>query len=412
MATGCPPLLPLLAAGAVVCLWPRPAVVLAPLLVAWAAHETWHWWRRLVITIDGVPYKERSASGRPTGPRHGFASPPCRARCSATSQEGFMTPPSHVGGDRGVEAECPDAAAATMGSVHVGTGFTEWAPFAPSLPFGEHNAAAVAGAAATSSDAPPPCWGECDASLFDVRNVRYKQTKEKVPSESAMYDCVGMDMIRDKRRIDALVDKFPEGAGLPASPPDAPEWTPAWGVPRVLVVNCQLPYRAGYLFTSHPQDDGGLSVAAYFVLGRQASELLEHGTPTPSLRLLQRFVEGGTTTKEGISFKAVGRVEDLDRYEVPESFHRFNNKPVLLTKSATVVQSRLPEVLELDYDVRSWVYLARSALATYHPRARDAEFEIGYLVEGKMDGELPEQILGCFKLLGMDITQARWVSLM
>lgn len=128
------------------------------------------------------------------------------------------------------------------------------------------------------------------------------------------------------------------------------------------------------------------------------------------MRLWRRFVEEGVSTKDGISFKAVGRVEDLDRYEVPESFHRFNNKPVLLTKSATVLKTLHPEVIEIDYDVRSWVYPARSALANYHLRAREAELEIAYLVEGKADEELPEQILGCFTLNNMDITAARWVS--
>eukprot|EP00413_Alexandrium_margalefii_P046532 CAMPEP_0204596446 /NCGR_PEP_ID=MMETSP0661-20131031/53244_1 /ASSEMBLY_ACC=CAM_ASM_000606 /TAXON_ID=109239 /ORGANISM="Alexandrium margalefi, Strain AMGDE01CS-322" /LENGTH=219 /DNA_ID=CAMNT_0051607055 /DNA_START=18 /DNA_END=677 /DNA_ORIENTATION=+ len=216
-------------------------------------------------------------------------------------------------------------------------------------------------------------------------------------------------MIRDRRRIDSLVERFPTSAGLPPSPAGAAEWTVAWGVPRVLVVNCQLPYKAGRLVGAHPEDDGGLSIASYFVLSRQSSELLSRGVATPALRLWKRFVEEGVSTKEGISLKVAGRVEDLEKYEVPESFHRFNNKPVLLTKSATVLTHRLPEVLEIDYDVRSWVFIARSTLANYHHRAREAELEIGYLVEGKADDELPEQILGCFKLNNMDITAAQWV---
>merc|ERR1712232_66709 len=101
-----------------------------------------------------------------------------------------------------------------------------------------------------------------------------------------------------------------------------------------------------------------------------------------------------------------------ERYEVPPSFHGFNNKPVLITKSATVLTNRLPEVIEIDYDVRGWVYSARSALANYHHRAKEAELEIGYLVEGRSDDELPEQILGCFKLNNTDIEAAKWISVM
>ena len=61
---------------------------------------------------------------------------------------------------------------------------------------------------------------------------------------------------------------------------------------------------------------------------------------TPALQLWKRFVEEGVSTKEGTSLKAwcrhcdsarplfvgscqvVGRVEDLDKHEVPESFKR------------------------------------------------------------------------------------------
>jgi hypothetical protein len=242
--------------------------------------------------------------------------------------------------------------------------------------------------------------------VFDVRNIRYKQTKEKVPSDQALYDCVGMDLIRDKRRIEALIDRIPGQGELPAGPAET-LWDASWGIPRVFIVNCQLPYKAGnVVFGAHPEDDGGLSVFSYFVLSRTSCERLAAGEWTPSLGLLRRFVEEGVSTKTGISFKVVGRVEDLEKYEVPQSFTKFNNKPVLLTGSAKLLTHRLPEVLEIDYDVRSWVYPARQALVNYHHLAREAELEIAYLVEAKNDDELPEQVLGCFKINDMDIMAA------
>lgn len=68
---------------------------------------------------------------------------------------------------------------------------------------------------------------------------------------------------------------------------------------------------------AHPEDDGGLSVCSYFTLSGRASGLLAAGRATPALGLWRRFVEEGVSTKEGISFKVVGRVEDLEKYEVP-----------------------------------------------------------------------------------------------
>lgn len=39
--------------------------------------------------------------------------------------------------------------------------------------------------------------------------------------------------------------------------------------------------------------------------------------------------------------------------------------------------------LDQDFDVRHWNYPTRAAMVAYHHRAREAEVEIGYLLEGK-----------------------------
>lgn len=355
-----------------------------------------------MITIDGVPYKGVPPQMRMTNTKSGMDSTPppaCRNKRRDTLRsvfsDGFMTPPSESSGEHDESNEIRED-------------FVEWARFAPSFPYMSDpvvsNQPANTG---SSSPCGPGYWLRCDASNFDVRNIRYRQTQEKVPSEFALYECVGMDMIRDQRRIDFVLDRFHDG-DLPQSLVGAREWEAGWGVPRVLVINCQVPYTAGRLLGAHPEEDGGFSILNYFVLSHQASECLAQGTLTPALRLLKRFVEDGKSTKDGVALKVAGRVEDLDKYEVPESFKRFNNKPVLLAKSASVYSSRLPEVMEIDFDIRMWNYPARGAIASYHHRAKDAECSVGYLLEGKVDEELPEQILGCFTVKDMDIMAARW----
>lgn len=445
------PLLTLLAAAAAALVPQRGCGILAVLLLWYACRQVWQWWCQLVITIDGVAYKQdASCSAYLRGARSERAGSVCKKtepkrptekrslleRSPDAAKDGFVTPREESEDGRPVSSDANEE----CGS------FVEWAPFAPSLRYGEVGslssspppvASAMSATGSLSSlssssltgamgsppstvptvggSPPVPYWLECDASVFDIRNIRYKQTKEKVPSEFALYDCVGTDMVRDKRRIDGLMDRLPGDLAcgtLPQSPLGAKPWSASWGVPRVVVVNCQLPYKAGWLMAAHPEEDGGLSVVNYFVLSREASEMLAEDHATPALRLWRRFVEDGVSTKDGISFKVVGRVEDLEKYEVPETFHRFNNKPVLLTKSSRVITKNLPEVIEIEYDVRTWVYAARSMLANYHYRAAEAELQIGYVVEGKSDDELPEQILGCFKLVNMDILQAKWVSLM
>merc|ERR1719199_41223 len=102
------------------------------------------------------------------------------------------------------------------------------------------------------------------------------------------------------------MDRLPGTGDLPSSHPASVAWDASWGVPRVFIVNCQLPYKAGnVIYGPHPEDDGGLSVFSYFVLSSASCEQLSAGTWTPSLGLLRRFVEEGVSTKQGISFKVV-----------------------------------------------------------------------------------------------------------
>eukprot|EP00747_Dinoflagellata_sp_TGD_P182249 gnl/TRDRNA2_/TRDRNA2_36431_c0_seq1.p1 gnl/TRDRNA2_/TRDRNA2_36431_c0~~gnl/TRDRNA2_/TRDRNA2_36431_c0_seq1.p1 ORF type:complete len:395 (+),score=65.28 gnl/TRDRNA2_/TRDRNA2_36431_c0_seq1:88-1272(+) len=364
------------------------------LLSLYTVYACWRWYAKLSIIIDAVPYKvgepPKAKAAKPTGRKSSGHAHDGREKRPSVSKSpraavrdpsGFHTPPGS-----------PDTAPRSGGP----SGGMEWAPF-KSLPFGEQPGAPNA-----------PYWVECDASVFDVRNIRYKQTKEKVPSDFCLYDCVGMDMVKDKCRIDDTIGHLPSGT-LPAS--SAP-WDASWGVPRVLVVNCQLPYEAGKLIGKHPENDAGCSVTNYFVLSQRASELLSKDRPTPSLNLLRRFVFEGKSTRESCPFKAIGRIEDLEKHEVPESFHGYNNKPVLVTKSAKVIKSHGGEVLQIDYDVRTWVVLARKMLKQYRHRAREAELEIGYLIEGRTDDELPEQLLGCFTLINMDMEAAKQISVM
>jgi len=344
-----------------------------------SARNLIHWWSSLEITVNSVQFKAPVGSAFPKRARQSHAP------ADSVRDAGEFLSPRESDNENTPQNRPPNQ--------------PEWAPFAPSMPYG------------VPDNGGKPCWTWCDASVFDVRNLGYKASRDKVPSDVALFDTVGMDLIKDYRRLDNLMSKLPEKLDLPR-PHDGRPWDPSWGVPRVICVNCQCPYQCGNLFGAHPEDDGGFSCVSYFSISAQTCDLLASGHVSPAVRLLQRLVEEGSSTKEGISFKVIGRIEDLDKHEVPQSFHGFNNKPVLLTKTAKVITTGLPEVLEIDFDVRLWVYVARSTLYRFNHRLREADIEIGFLIEGKTDDELPEQVLGCFTLINFDIMVAQRVSLM
>ncbi len=69
---------------------------------------------------------------------------------------------------------------------------------------------------------------------------------------------------------------------------------------------------------------------------------------------------------------------------------------MLITKSGTLWHG--PQYAEMDINVRMFSFLARKGLAALKPRFAQMVLDVAFLVEGRGDEELPEQLLGCARL--------------
>jgi Protein ENHANCED DISEASE RESISTANCE 2, C-terminal len=135
---------------------------------------------------------------------------------------------------------------------------------------------------------------------------------------------------------------------------------------------------------------------------------------------------------------------------VPSFISSYNSKPVLVTKSGTLSRGSFEAVtiaahchqqlqqqqqqavtattdsasycsssttttssssasssyLEMDCDVRAWCYLAKKALYYLYPRFSKTSLSVAFVLEGREDSELPEQLLGCCTLTNLDPSKA------
>lgn len=76
--------------------------------------------------------------------------------------------------------------------------------------------------------------------------------------------------------------------------------------------------------------------------------------------------------------------------------HTPDGKPVLITKSGSLHQGA--NYLEMSIRVHRFSYLAKKGLATLRGRFAQMVLDVAFLVEGRGDEELPEQLLGCARL--------------
>ena len=82
-----------------------------------------------------------------------------------------------------------------------------------------------------------------------------------------------------------------------------------------------------------------------------------------------------------------------------------SGKPVLVTASCKFITTHSPRIIELDYDVREWAYAMRVNLGTLFSKGKQSYTEFGWLVEGRSDDELPEQILCCCAAKPVDMLE-------
>ncbi|CAK9090789.1 Hypothetical protein (Fragment) [Durusdinium trenchii] len=187
-----------------------------------------------------------------------------------------------------------------------------------------------------------------------------------------------------------------------------PETSCSGALPKVIVIHFQLPFQPGPIYGSHPEDSG-CSVLILF-------QLKEPVVESPAVLLLQRFVADAHPKREGFgvsgALKVVGLLENLDDLNIPSAVRpvvrRFNGKPVLIEKESR--HYRYGDALEITVDVRGFNPVARQLLYQLRGQLPKSIMQLGILVQGVEEFELPEGFLGLARLDGLDLVAGRAVS--
>jgi hypothetical protein len=292
-----------------------------------------------------------------------------------------------------------------------------------------------AGAAATASStwpaAPPACLG----SAFRVRcGPRYRKTGKKEPSAEPMYDVLsaaplraGAPLAREGWAPAAHKSGAPmsathvarAGAGgalrMPAGEAAAAlarRWPGMGGapgegggelLPPLFLVNFKMPLTAPTMRASSAADPGTNFV---FVLGlREATRATLASQPRErwpaALRLLVDWVrEAPADPKVSGRFKLITQIVDIQSLGLGGFIEGYNGKPVLITKSGSLHAG--PGYLEMDADVHAFNVMARKTLKGLHGTLPRVKAQVGLVIQGSADEELPEQLLACCELPSCD----------
>jgi len=242
--------------------------------------------------------------------------------------------------------------------------------------------------------APPSTWNDCRSDSFSLRiGPNYTKNRLKAPSPSSLMQLVGVDLVYSEARIDHFASKV----RLPEA------WTQMntgnEKIPPVFIVNMQIPAENTLSLFSEITDGKGYSLVVYYSMKPETvAELNCLSTASNAVRLLAQYLsEAPEADKDPKSiwrgrFKMAMSCVNIDEFGLPSFITAYNAKPVLIRQTGTLIRGA--NYVEMDINVHRFASVAKKALQLCKDRFDSMILRLGFCIESKEDGEMPETLFG------------------
>ena len=265
-------------------------------------------------------------------------------------------------------------------------------------------------------------------SLLKVRSRGYFSKQAKEASEASMYT------ERSVVRIDSEVQGFCIANPLELRKMGGVErcLNRMVPMPEVVVLNMMVPMVQASMLSREKRVQTA-NVVSVHSLSAEAASRLRAGTATRSMRQFATWYAaslrkssscaGTEDAKKSLSTlklipHLVNADEALNGSSIPRAvrntMRRLNGKPMLCRGTVEVSHGTAADDdataaplrwLEIDVDMQQWSYMHRKALDATRALSPTMDLVIGWLLEGRREEDLPEQLLGTLRMSRINVSR-------
>lgn len=236
---------------------------------------------------------------------------------------------------------------------------------------------------------PEHTWCQCDHKQFQTRiGPDYKKHGKKAPSSTPIYEPCGVDVICTKARKDHIAERMAlfDTSDIRTNHPH---------VPPLFIVQMQIPSDPPPNLWTSVEDGPGWAIVMYFKITEDScQQLLNFETASPALKLFAQYCEKADKDPAWRSrFKIICSCLNLDQMGLPSMIVSYNAKPVLIRRTGTFYKGK--NHAEFDVHVHKFANLAKQSIHMISSRCGEMFMQIGFVIEGRENDELPETLFGC-----------------